>query len=205
LGHGLRIWWALYWRTNLISFVLGSVLGIEARLLYLHDAFSLQVYRVILKVGPYVLGFAAAIFVMRHVVQKRFRTFRISLSSIRSSDFGQILQPTGRRTLRIWWTFTWRTALYVLIVTFVANIPMAFIRGLAIAVSPALGKVVEPLIGLVFAGAAGLFVIYSNILDEDLGDFRVGLVPSEPLPGAPPAAEKASTAEPVAPNSPAGT
>jgi len=26
-------------------------------------------------------------------------------------------------------------------------------------------------------GAAGLFVIYNNILDEDIGDFRVALLP----------------------------
>jgi hypothetical protein len=32
-------------------------------------------------------------------------------------------------------------------------------------------------LGLVIAAAVGLFVIYSNLLDEDIGDFHVGLVP----------------------------
>jgi hypothetical protein len=179
----------------LIALVLSFVLGVEAHLLYLRDAFSLQVYSTILKVGPYVLGFAAAIFIMHYVVRKRFRTFRISLTSIRSSDFGQMLQPTRKRTFRIWWTYTWRTALYVVILSVAANIPMAFILGVAIVVSPALGKIVAQLIQLVFAGAAGLFVIYSNILDEDIADFRVGLVPSETLRSAPPTGEE--TAAPV--------
>jgi hypothetical protein len=35
------------------------------------------------------------------------------------------------------------------------------------------------LLGFVTGGALSLFVIYSNILDEDIGDFRVVLLPRQ--------------------------
>jgi hypothetical protein len=58
--------------------------------------------------------------------------------------------------------------------------------------------ILVPLVeSLVISGAVGLFVIYSNILDEDFGDFRVVLLPREPVPqnaaaAAPPAASPAT-------------
>jgi hypothetical protein len=44
---------------------------------------------------------------------------------------------------------------------------------------PLLQIVVSALVMVAVDAAAGLFVIYSNILDEDFGDFRVCLLPLE--------------------------
>jgi hypothetical protein len=41
------------------------------------------------------------------------------------------------------------------------------------------------LVGLVIAGAVGLFAIYSNILDEDIADFRVCFLPGRVATAAP--------------------
>jgi len=45
--------------------------------------------------------------------------------------------------------------------------------------SPFLASLIFLLIGFVIGGALSLFVIYSNVLDEDIGDFRVVLLPRE--------------------------
>jgi hypothetical protein len=34
LGHGLRIWWAYYWPTTLITLVLSFLLGLAVRVLW---------------------------------------------------------------------------------------------------------------------------------------------------------------------------
>jgi len=44
--------------------------------------------------------------------------------------------------------------------------------------TPTFSYVVFGLLGFVVSGALALFVIYSNILEEDIGDFRVGFVAS---------------------------
>jgi hypothetical protein len=56
------------------------------------------------------------------------------------------------------------------------------------------GAVVSFVSQVAIDGAVGLFVIYSGILDEDFGDFRVTLVPRGAILSA------ASTLEPAAPN-----
>ena len=45
---------------------------------------------------------------------------------------------------------------------------------------------------VVIDGAVGLFVIYSAILDEEFGDFRVALLPREPAVRTVPAASQGS-------------
>jgi hypothetical protein len=45
--------------------------------------------------------------------------------------------------------------------------------------SPAFSYVFFGLLGFVVGGSVALFVIYSNILEEDIGDFRVSLLPRE--------------------------
>jgi len=56
-------------------------------------------------------------------------------------------------------------------------------------------RAIVPFVSQVLIDAAvGLFVVYSGILDEEFGDFRVTLVPREAVLGA------ASVVEPAAPN-----
>jgi hypothetical protein len=198
LGHGLRIWWAFYWRNTLVALVLGLQLGAVVQWLGDKGMVSDRMRPLVLQVGGYALNYVPAIFVMYYIVRKRFRGFRIRLTSIGGGDPAQVLQPTLRRIFRIWWTFTWRTAVYTVILTVAMSVPMGFVMGAAAAISPAFGKAFGVLQSLVVAGAIGLFVIYSNILDEEIADFCVGLVPTAPPPLAP-TAGVASNAETDAP------
>jgi hypothetical protein len=179
LGHGLRIWWAFYWRNNLIAIGLAGVLGIVVRAFYSAGILSLGSRAVILKAGPYVLAFLSAIFLIHYVVRKRFKQFRIGLLSNQGDAVGQELEPTRARTIRIWWTFTWRTAVYVIFLSIAANSILGLIVGLGAAISSAAGIIFALLVNTVLIGAASMFVIYSNILDEDIADFRVSLLPVE--------------------------
>src|SRR6266851_5537351 len=94
LSHGLRIWWALFWRTTLASSisVVGSILAFP---LVVSTYFS------------YSVEYAVTLAMMYFILRKRFREFQIRLVS--RSDRTNVLQATFRRTFRIWWTFTWRT------------------------------------------------------------------------------------------------
>jgi len=87
-----------------------------------------------------------------------------------------------------------------LIVGFVAAIPLGMLAGLFTRV-PVIQVLLNLLVAVLVDGAAGLFVIYNNILDEDIGDFRVALLPRRapeqneniilpvrPLPPQPPVA-----------------
>lgn len=184
LGHGLRIWWAFYWRNTLVAVVLGLQLGGEAQWLVRRGVLSARTLPWFIQIGSLVLNYIPAIFVMYYVVRKRFRSFRIRLTSV-GDDFGRELQPTPKRIFRIWWVYTWRTAVYVVALGFAMNVPMGFLAGVATAISPAFGRAFSVLLNLITAGAVGLFVIYSNILDEEIGDFSVGLVPNAEQIGAP--------------------
>jgi hypothetical protein len=183
LGHGLRIWWAFYWRNTLVAFVLALQLLAAVQWLADKGLVSNRMRPWVLQFGNYALTYIPAIFVLYYVVRKRFRTFRIRLTSI--SDPVKVLQPTPKRIFRIWWTFTWRTLVYTVALTVAMTVPMGFVMGAATAISPVVGKAFTILQSLVVAGAIGLFVIYSNILDEEIADFCVGLVPSPPAAPSP--------------------
>ena len=193
LGHGLRIWWAFYWRNTLVALVLALQLAAAVQWLGDKGMVSARMRPLVLQVGNYALNYIPAIFVLYYIVRKRFRSFRIRLTSI-GGDSAQILQPTPKRIFRIWWTFTWRTAVYTVALTVAMTVPMGFVMGAATAISPTIGKAFDMLESLVVAGAIGLFVIYSNILDEEIADFCVGLVPTAP-PAAVPTEGIASSAE----------
>jgi hypothetical protein len=196
LEHGLRIWWAFYWRNAVIAIVLSFQLGAAVQWLGAQGMLSLRMRPVFLQAGSYVLNFVPAIFVMYYIVRKRFRGFRIRLTSI--GDPAQVLEPTPRRVFRIWWTFTWRSIVYTIALSVAMTVPMGFVAGTAAAISPLFGRLFNIVQGVVVAGAVGLFVIYSNILDEEIADFSVSLAPaaspspvlaapieSQPEPGAP--------------------
>jgi hypothetical protein len=60
----------------------------------------------------------------------------------------------------------------------VTAIPRAVLVGL-FGWNRGLESLMETLWSVVLGGASGLFVIYSNILDENFGDFRVCLLPRQ--------------------------
>jgi hypothetical protein len=175
-GHGPRIWWAFFWPTTLISLVLTIVVNDWTRYLYENSSVPGSLLRLVWRYDLYFFSYATAFFVMNYILRKNFRQFRIGLLSHRGGEGSELLRPTLRRTIPVWWTYCWRTFVYGLIATFVTAIPRAFLVG------PFSGnRVLESSVGSLFSvalgGAIGLFVIYSNILDEDFGDFRVCLLP----------------------------
>lgn len=176
LEHGLRIWWAFYWRNAVIAIVLSFQLGAAVRWLGEKGMVSLRTGPLLLQVGSYVLNFVPAIFVMYYIIRKRFRSFRIRLTSL--GDSAQVLEPTPGRVFRIWWTFTWRSIVYTIALSVAMTVPMGFVVGTATAISPLFGRLFNIVQELVVAGAVGLFVIYSNILDEEIADFSVSLAPA---------------------------
>ena len=188
LNHGLRIWWAFYWRNTLLQVLLAYMLGLWVKALDDRDLLTPGVRGPILKLGPFVLGYLSAIFVIRYVIRKRFRRFRIGLLSIQGEGLQQELLPTWSRTIRIWWTFMWRSAVALFIVSFLTSIPTGIVVGLVATWSPALGPILQAMVTTVWAGAASMYVIYASILDEDFSDFRVSLLPREvPRPALQPA------------------
>jgi hypothetical protein len=178
LGHGLRIWWAFFWPTTMIASILTIALNYSLRRIYQDSNIPGNVLGPIMKFDPYVLTYVVALFVMDYVLQKNFRHFRVGLLSNRGGEGAQPLNVTLGRTLRVWWTYSWRSLVYRLIITFVTTIPMGVLVGLFARI-PVAHALVSFLTIIAIDGAAGLFVIYSNILDEDLDDFRVCLLPRQ--------------------------
>ena len=161
------------------------MLNFSLRRLYQDSDIPGSVLGPIMKFDPYVLSYAVALFVMDYVLQKNFRHFRLELLSNRGGEGAQSISVTLGRTLRVWWTYSWRTLVYRLIITFVTAIPMGVIIGLFTRL-PIAHALVRGLVNVAIDGAAGLFVIYSNILDEDFGEFRVCLLPRHRETVAPP-------------------
>jgi hypothetical protein len=181
LGHGLRIWWAFYWRNTLISVVLAFLLGMAIQPILNAGTISYRPLSLILQYGSYVVSYAVALFVMHYILRKNFRSFRIGLVSNSDANLTPCLKPTLKRTLRVWWTYSWRTIVYLAILSVAANVPLGFVSGAVAVIYPPLGNAFVEFVRFVLAGAVGLFVIYSNILDEDFTDFRVSLLPRQPV------------------------
>ncbi len=192
LGHGLRIWWAFFWPTTLISVVLTIAVNSWLKFLYENSNVSGSLLRQILKYDLYFISYIVAFFAMYYVLRKNFRHFRIGLLSHRGGDGSEILETTLHRTARVWWTYCWRSFIYGLVATFVTAIPRAVLVGL-FGWNRGLQSLVAALVSTALGGAVGLFVIYSNILDEDFGDFRVCLLP-RPEPNAVPGTPAANPA-----------
>jgi hypothetical protein len=193
-GHGLRIWWAFYWPMSLIVGVLDFILNFWLQKLYEDMVLPASFVGPILKFDPYVLSYVIAFFVMYYILRKNFRHFRIGLLSNRGGEGAQLLSPTFGRTLRVWWTYSWRTLLYTAIVWIAAVLPLSsFAR--VFNSSPLFTNVFEGLLSLSVSAAVGLYAIYSNILDEDIAGFRVCLLPRQAntIPQPAPAATPVNT------------
>jgi hypothetical protein len=177
-GHGLRIWWAFFWPTNLIAAILIIAVNFVVKLGYENSHIPASVAGPILKYDNLAVPYIIGLFVMDYILQKKFRHFRVALLTNQGGAGAQQPDSTLLRALRVWWTYSWRTLVYRVIATFVATIPIAVMIGLFDR-TPSLQAVVRLLFFVALDGAAGLFVIYSNIIDEDFGDFRVCLLPAE--------------------------
>jgi hypothetical protein len=182
-GHGLRIWWAFFWPTSLIAAILTTGLNFIVKLGYENSHIPASVAATILKFDNFVVSYIVALFVMDYILDKKFRHFRVALLTNQGEEGAQQLNSTLARAVRVWWTYSWRTAVYRVIATFVATIPISVMIGVFDR-APSVQAAVRFLFLVAIDAAAGLFVIYSNIIDEDFGDFRVCLLPLQPSASA---------------------
>jgi hypothetical protein len=193
LGHGLRIWWAYYWRNTLITAILFLGVVLVERPWFEKGYIPDWYYLPTMRYAPFLITYAVAIPVLYMILRKKFRKFRIGLVSCQDGVLGdQVLPATLRRTLRIWWAFSWRTFILGLIVSFVA-LPVKMLVAALSTLLPQFAEGFVFLAQLAIDAAVGLFVIYNSILDEGFSDFQVCLLPRKaPVPA--PAAETAPTA-----------
>lgn len=183
LDHGLRIWWAFFWPKTIVSGILVFLANAWIYYSYEHTYISGSLLRYFRVGAPYVLSYTVAFFVIYYVLRKNFRHFRIGLLSNFGGQGAEALVPNFRRTALIWFNYSWRTLVIRIIVGFAAAIPLGVLSSLFTRL-PVVQLFVKLLIGMAIDAAAGLFVIYNNILDEDIGDFRVALLPRQaPAPG----------------------
>jgi len=180
LGHGLRIWWAYWWPTFLLSVFLSIGVNVSLKIAYEYTNIPGRLVGPIVRFDSYAFPYIVGFFILAYVLRKNFRHFRIGLLSNHGGPGAEVLPPTFRRTARIWWSFTWRTIVYRIIVAAAVFFPLGWIVGFLTAIFRGVSAV--PSLITVFVAVAneavvGLFVIYSNILDEDIADFRVALLP----------------------------
>jgi hypothetical protein len=182
LADGLRIWWAFYWRTLLLTYVTVIVLNIGIRALWsagLMPAAVTQIAAFVIRYDNYPIYYGFAFVALAIVLRKSFRGFRIALLSNYGTEGAQELPPTFARTARVWWTFCWRAVVYRVVLTVAIMFPMGWIAGFLTALIPSNGfaALLYLAMQILLDAVVGAFVIYSNILDEDISDFRVALVP----------------------------
>ena len=189
LAYGLRIWWAYYWPTFLISSFIIGVLTVRLRraweYLILRDQIVLWANRIL----PYAVTFLVSMFGIHRMLRKKFQSFYIALLP-RNASFGAAALPrTSERTLRVWWEFIWRSIVYSVIFRFAGSIALGLTFGVLASIGGVVGKVVPLIFQVLIDAAVGSFVIYSGLLDEEFGDFRVTLVSREAGLSATPAVE----------------
>jgi hypothetical protein len=178
LGHGLRIWWAFFWRNTVITAILFAAVVLVEKPWFEKGYIPDWYYLPTMRFGPLLITYAMAIPVFYMILRKKFRHFRIGLIPFHDGVLGdQVLPASIQRTLRIWWAFSWRAFILGLIVSFVASFPLNMIFGALSALLPELADVFAYLSQLLVGAAVGLFVIYNSILDEAFSDFQVCLLP----------------------------
>lgn len=130
---------------------------------------------------PYATTAAVGLLIFRYLLGKRFRHFRLGLLPAGNVSATTTLRPIWRRTIRVWWTFTWRSVVYGLILSLLISTSVGWLLGMLGETSRVMAALVPLIQTLAIGAAVGLFVIYSNVLDEDFSDFRVVLLPREAL------------------------
>jgi hypothetical protein len=194
LGHSLRIWWAYYWPTFLISSFIIVILLVLLRKAWENLMVSTDVVLWGNRILPYVVIGAVSVLGIRRILGKKFRSFYIALLPRDAAVGVRSLSLSFERTFRVWWAFIWRAVAYSVIFRLAGSIALSLTIGIFTAMGGMVGAVVSFVSQVAIDGAVGLFVIYSGILDEDFGYFRVTLVPRGAILSA------ASTLEPAAPN-----
>src|ERR1700723_3690886 len=93
----LRIWWAFFWQTTLISAILAA--AIEFGMLgvvYEHRNIRGNLIGPIVWFMPYVISYVVAFFIIEYILHKRFPHFRIGLVSSGSNFTSQAFPRHSR-------------------------------------------------------------------------------------------------------------
>jgi hypothetical protein len=187
LAYGLRIWWAYYWPTFLISSFFIGVLTVLLRRAWEYLILRDQIFLWANRILPYAVTFFVSMVGIHRILRKKFQSFYIALLPRNASFGAEALPRTSKRALRVWWEFIWRSVIYSVIFRFAGSIALGLTFGILASIGGIAGKVVPLILQVLIDAAVGSFVIYSGLLDEEFGDFRVTLVPRVAVPSATPA------------------
>ena len=198
LSHALRVWWAYYWRTTLIAGFFGIFVSFTLRSVYASAGANSAWVFWAKQAQDFALTAIVAIFVIDYILEKQFKHFRIGLVSAASAMERHDVPVTLWRSMRVWWSFTWRNIVGIGIGYVVVILPFSWLINIT-RPPEFVTLILLLLVGIAVGGFVALFVIYSSILDEEFGDFRVALLPrkSEAVTAAP-AVAAPPTATPAA-------
>jgi hypothetical protein len=93
------------------------------------------------------------------------------------------LEPTFKRTARIWWAWVWRSALFGGAAGLFGSVILS-VSGILEHISENAGKYLGLAVGLALAVPVGIWV-FQIILEKDFGEFRIRLVPKSPPAATP--------------------
>jgi len=93
------------------------------------------------------------------------------------------LEPTFKRTARIWWAWVWRSALFGGAAGLFGSVVLS-LSGILEHIYEKAGQALGLAVGVGLAVPIGIWV-FQIILEKDFGEFRVRLVPKAPLASAP--------------------
>lgn len=130
-NHALHIWWVFFWQTTLISAILSA--AIEFGMLgVIYEQRNVQGNLIdpIMRFMPYVISYIVAFLIMEYILHKNFRHFRVGLVSWGGKFTSHTMPATLARTMRVWWTYSWRTVIWRLVIFFVASIPIGALLGI---------------------------------------------------------------------------
>jgi hypothetical protein len=184
MNYALRVWWAYYWRTALASIFFDVIYkNVLMSTTPRHIRPVLKISDVLIPIVLLAAYLLITIFVMRYVLGKTFGNFRIALLT---PDFAspQPLPVTFARALRVWWYFTWRVFLFSLLGLMFVIFPLGMFVSL-FNPTPAVSELSLDILKFLMTAGISLYIIYSDILDEDMGDFHVARLPRV-LPVEPP-------------------
>ena len=71
--HGLRIWWAFFWPTTVISAILGFAIEFGLRVIYEHTNVPGNLIGPVMRFTPYVISYVVALFIMEYIASAWFR------------------------------------------------------------------------------------------------------------------------------------
>jgi hypothetical protein len=88
------------------------------------------------------------------------------------------LEPTFKRTARIWWAWVWRSVLFGGAAGVFGSLVLS-LSGILNHISEKAGQYLGLALGLALAVPVGIWV-FQTVLEKDFGEFRIRLVPKAP-------------------------